>query len=187
MRIVAGIAKGRKLTAPKGLDVRPTTDRVKEALFSSIAPRLEGAHVLDLFAGTGALGLESLSRGAASAVFVERSRRTMAVLRENLFRCGLQERSRLLEREAITALRALQRERARFDVVFLDPPYAGPLLVSALFALAASSLLANDGLIVAEHLVGSPLEAPPKLVIALQKRYGNTILSFVQRAQAMPR
>jgi 16S rRNA (guanine966-N2)-methyltransferase len=181
MRIVAGIAKGRKLTVPKGLGVRPTTDRVREALFSSLGARIRGASILDLFAGTGALGLESLSRGAASAVFVERHKAHLSVLSHNIAGCGFADRSRVVDRDSLTALKQLQRENLQFDVVFLDPPYASPLLDRALTFLSESSLLSENALMVAEHPATGPPGPHVGLVIASQKRYGKTILSFVQR------
>jgi 16S rRNA (guanine966-N2)-methyltransferase len=181
MRIVAGIAKGRTLIAPKGLDVRPTNDRVREALFSSIGQRVVGAEVLDLFAGSGALGLEALSRGATSAVFVERSKKAIKYLTQNIDNCGFKPSSRLMARDSIAALGQLEREIHCFGIVFLDPPYMGPLLNRALSAIAESKMVSDDTLIVAEHRIDSPPIAPKGLMIASQKRYGKTILSFVQR------
>jgi 16S rRNA (guanine(966)-N(2))-methyltransferase RsmD len=181
MRIVAGKAKGRTLIAPKGLDVRPTTDRVREALFSSIGQRVVGAEVLDLFAGSGALGLEALSRGATSAIFVERSKKAIKYLTQNIDHCGFKPSSRLMARDSMAALGQLERESRCFDVVFLDPPYTGPLLNLALAVLAASTLISEETLIVAEHVADSPPFMPKGLMIASQKRYGKTILSFVQQ------
>jgi 16S rRNA (guanine966-N2)-methyltransferase len=181
MRIVAGTAKGRKLTVPKGLGVRPTTDRVREALFSSIGARIRGASILDLFAGTGALGLESLSRGAASAVFVERHKAHLAVLGRNIATCGFTDRCRLVDGDSMAALKQLQREGRTFDIVFLDPPYRSLLLERALRFLAESSLLSEQALVIAEHPAGDPPGPLGGLVIASQKRYGKTVLSFVQR------
>ncbi len=186
MRIVAGNARGRRIAVPKGLEVRPTTDRVREALFSSLGRRVIGAGVLDLFAGTGALGLESLSRGATFAVFVEQAKRTRDILIQNIARCGFQASSRILGMEAVSALRKLrklQQQEPRFDLVFLDPPYAGPMMDRALSCLAESPLLGDDVLIVAEHPADNPPTAPRGLEIASHKRYGKTILSFVQRTR----
>ncbi len=183
MRIVAGLAKGRKIEAPKGMDVRPTTDRVREALFSSIAFRTKGALVLDLFAGTGALGLEALSRGAASCVFVDSSRKSVALIKSNIAACGFERNVQIIERDALIALRHLKSKGVAFDLVFLDPPYAGPMLEKTLLALAANSLLAEDALVVAEHLNDRPPTLPDGLSITSTKRYGNTALSFVQRSE----
>ncbi|MCC7519434.1 MAG: 16S rRNA (guanine(966)-N(2))-methyltransferase RsmD [Verrucomicrobiae bacterium] len=126
MRVIAGSAKGFGLSAPKHLGLRPTPERVKEAVFSSLAERIPGARVLDLFAGTGAFGIEALSRGAASAVFVEKDGRAMALVAENLRKTRLGERARMFRDDARHALEVLVRERAVFDLVFADPPYFKP-------------------------------------------------------------
>jgi 16S rRNA (guanine966-N2)-methyltransferase len=181
MRIVAGLAKGRRIEAPKGMDVRPTTDRVREALFSSIAFRLENACVLDLFAGTGALGLEALSRGAASTVFVDGARRSIETIRLNIAACGFVSQSKVMERDALIAIHQLKSKGHLFDIVFLDPPYAGPMLEKALLALAKEGILAKDALVVAEHPTEGPPSMPNGLSITSTKRYGNTVLSFIQR------
>ena len=181
MRIVAGLAKGRKIESPKGMDVRPTTDRVREALFSSIAFRIAGSQVLDLFAGTGALGLEALSRGAAAAVFADRSRRSIAMIRRNIAACRLASRATVIERDAASVLTMLRGQNRQFDLVFLDPPYDSPLLEQALRGLDEGRLVAENGLISAEHPAGRPPALPPGFAIASTKRYGKTVLSFVQR------
>lgn len=182
MRIVAGAAKGRKIEAPKGMDVRPTTDRVREALFSAIAFRIHNNRVLDLFAGTGALGLEALSRGAATAVFADRSRQSIEIIRRNIALCGFQARSTVWERDAATTVNRLKAEGRQFDLVFLDPPYESVLLEQSLVALDEAALVAEDGLILAEHPANRPPRLPPGLSIASTKRYGKTLLSFVKRA-----
>jgi 16S rRNA (guanine(966)-N(2))-methyltransferase RsmD len=180
MRIVAGLAKGRKIESPKGMDVRPTTDRVREALFSSIAFCLRDARVLDLFAGTGALGLEALSRGAKSAVFVDRDRRSIDLIKHNIDLCRFADRSTVIILDAAKAVRKLGAEARQFDLIFLDPPYQGPMLEQSLSALKAEGLLAPGGLIAAEHPSGRPPVLPVGLSIATTKRYGKTVLSFVR-------
>jgi 16S rRNA (guanine(966)-N(2))-methyltransferase RsmD len=181
VRIVAGTARGKKLAAPKGRDVRPTSDRVREALFSSIGERVRDASVLDLFAGSGALGLEALSRGARRATFVERSRRTMAVVRRNARDLGFVDRARFIEGSALYSLKQLEKEGARFHIVFLDPPYKGTLLGDALLALGKSGILVEGGLVVAEHPAEVPVLVGEEFHILSKKRYGGTVLSFVQR------
>ncbi len=180
MRIVAGSAKGRRIQAPKGTNVRPTTDRVREALFSSLTPRLKHAAVLDLFAGTGALGLESLSRGARLAVFVEHNRNTARILLQNIEICKMMPTSTVIIQEAMAALRRLSKQAAVFDLLFLDPPYQGPMLEKCLAYLGTSSLLAQGALIVAEHPEDKPPNLPRDLQIVTTKRYGKTILSFIE-------
>jgi 16S rRNA (guanine966-N2)-methyltransferase len=179
VRIVAGESKGRRLAAPDGRETRPTPERVREALFSSLGNAVPGAAVLDLFAGSGALGLEALSRGAARAVFVERSRRALPVLRANIASLGCQDRCRVVPGDALKALERLARAGAAFDVVFLDPPYAGDLLGLALAALAGSALLAAGAVIVAEHAASAPLALPAGLVERARRKYGDTAVTFV--------
>jgi len=182
MRIVAGSARGRRIEAPKGVDVRPTTDRVREALFSAITPRLRDATVLDLFAGTGALGIEALSRGAKSAVFVEQSSTTVRILKRNIEVCGVTACARIFKREATTALRQLARTEIVFDLVFLDPPYQGPMLDKVLRILSGISLIHADTLIIAEHPLDKPPTLPRELAIVSTRHYGKTNLSFIENA-----
>ncbi|MFQ5894355.1 MAG: 16S rRNA (guanine(966)-N(2))-methyltransferase RsmD [Nitrospinota bacterium] len=151
MRIVAGTAKGRKLRALRGQSTRPTAERVREALFDILGLRVEGARVLDLFAGTGALGLEALSRGAAEVLFIEKDPVAFRLLGENLVHCGFGARGRLLRADVRGALRSLARKGERFDLVFLDPPYRTGLLGRSLGLLGAGELLKRGAWVVAEH------------------------------------
>ena len=128
MRIITGSAKGRRLIAPEGTDVRPTTERVKEALFSIIQFEIEGRRVLDLFAGTGQLGLEALSRGAAFALFVDQDKRSVEIVKKNVALTGFSAVSEVVQREAVSYLRAAPD---RFDLVFMDPPYGQGLCAAA--------------------------------------------------------
>lgn len=148
MRIIAGAFKGRTLKAPSWDGLRPTSDRLRETLFNVIAARVPGAAVLDVCAGTGAVGLEALSRGAARAVFVERDARAVALIRENLARCGVEGRYAIRRGQAETVL-AVADPDGPFDLVVLDPPYDVPAL-DAIVARAASQL-APGGLLVLEH------------------------------------
>ena len=145
MRIIAGTTKGRRLVGPEGMDTRPPTDRMREAVFSILGPDVEDGAVLDLYAGTGSFGLEALSRGAASAVFVERDRRAVRALRTNIAAVGLGGRV-----VADGVIGALRRERATYDLAFVDPPYtmASPS-VSRVLTLLAGVLA--DGAIVLVH------------------------------------
>ena len=182
MRIVAGQARGRRLTVPKGRKVRPTADRVREALFSTIGSRVSNARVLDLFAGTGALGLEALSRGAASAVFVEKSKSVRAILERNIEDLGFESEAKVVPGDARSALRVLEKDKAKFDVVFLDPPYAGDLLEMTLNALGAPGLLDRNAVIIAEHPRGEKPLLPKSLRIVVTKSYGGTDLSIVEHS-----
>ncbi len=123
MRVITGSAKGFGLKAPRHIGLRPTPSRVKEALFSSLASRIRGARVLELFAGTGAFSIEALSQGAASAILVEKDWRTATLIEENLKKTYLQDKAQLLRMDVCQALERLQRDGARFDLIFADPPY----------------------------------------------------------------
>jgi 16S rRNA (guanine966-N2)-methyltransferase len=180
LRIIAGTARGRRLAAPartrsKPL-IRPTADRAREALFSIIGPAVAGARVLDLFAGTGALGLEALSRGAAFAVFVDRHREAAELVRENIDLCGFADRSLLLQRDLAKGVGFLAELPARdFSLVFLDPPYATGMAARLLAALGTGEHLAAPALVVAEDSPGEELpEASGTLGLFDRRRYGDT-------------
>lgn len=181
MRIVAGSAKGRRLKGLRGTAVRPTADRVKEALFSMLESRvaIAGSTVLDLFAGTGALGIEALSRGASRAVFVERHRPTGRVLLQNLDACGLGSLAEVRCRPVERALGELERESCRFGGVLLDPPYGRGLARRALERIGAGRLLDAGAWVVVEHEVGETLpESCGVLRLTRERRYGKTTLSL---------
>lgn len=173
---------GRRLKAPAGRGTRPTAERVREAVFSILGPPPDGALVLDMFAGAGALGLEALSRGARRAVFVDSSRAAVKVLRDNIASLGVREAT---EVHPTDALRALARLRGPFDWVFIDPPYATDLASSALAALGASELVADDGVVVVEHdRRNAPEPEHGSLVRHDCRRYGDTEVSFYQRTRS---
>jgi len=180
MRIVAGQARGRKLAAPPGREVRPTSDRVREALFSILGPAVRGARVLDLFAGSGALGIEALSRGAAHAVFVDRAGAAVATVRRNLEATGFTARARVVRADALRALDRLGREGAAFDLAFVDPPYSGGLREAALARLVARGVLAAAGRVVVEHATGAEPPVIACLRIIASKRYGGTALTLME-------
>ena len=183
MRVVAGTAKGRRLTAPRGERTRPTADRVKEALFSSLGPRLPGASVLDLFAGSGALGIEALSRGAAHATFVERDRRALSALRGNLEVTGLTERATVVADDVVRTLRDGAPPGAPYDVVCCDPPYAIPPGVLAGVLAALAGHLAPDAVVTVEADRRAPApDWPPGVIADATRRYGDTVI-HVARAE----
>ncbi|MFN8628377.1 MAG: pantetheine-phosphate adenylyltransferase [Candidatus Binatia bacterium] len=188
MRVITGCARGRRLRAAPGMGLRPTADKVKGALFNILESRfsLESAHVLDLFAGSGALGIEALSRGAASVTFVEQAAASLHALRENLKRCGFADRARILPIAVRRALPRLGREAARFDGVLLDPPYAQGLLAYTLAALEAAGVLRHGAWVIAEHHVS---EAPPicaPLRLTQTRHYGKTGLALYIADHSMP-
>jgi 16S rRNA (guanine966-N2)-methyltransferase len=185
MRVIAGSARGRRLATPPGHVTRPTADRVREALFSSIATELEGAVVLDLFAGSGALGIEALSRGAEYAVFVERERRAVRTIFTNLGAARLGARASVLEVDA--ARFCAQPDRRRFprpfDVVFADPPYTTPdtTIAKLLGDLRTAGVLAPDALVVVERDRRDAGGQTPEGFDHLRDRtYGDTVLRYLR-------
>ncbi|MDR3050800.1 MAG: 16S rRNA (guanine(966)-N(2))-methyltransferase RsmD [Oscillospiraceae bacterium] len=181
MRIIGGSAKGRSLSAPPGLATRPTQDAVRESLFNILARHVPGARVLDLFAGSGALGLESVSRGAALAVLVDRAPAAMAVIRGNVARLGFGDRCQCLLCDWRQALTRLDRQGAVFDLVFIDPPYDLVAAGSVCEALTVHGLLAPNALLAVEHRWGAPPQTIPPLHCADTRRYGGTGITFVHR------
>jgi 16S rRNA (guanine966-N2)-methyltransferase len=184
MRIVAGEAKGVRLQVPSGREVRPTSDRVREAVFSSLGQSVRDARVLDLFGGSGALGLEAMSRGASGAVFVERSGMIRKVLETNIATLGYQKRSRVIPGSALGALRRLGGEKERFDIVFVDPPYASDLAQRAVEELAASDLMTPLSIIVVEHKRSKIIHCPKSLQVSTTKRYGDTSITYLRQAES---
>jgi 16S rRNA (guanine966-N2)-methyltransferase len=185
MRIVAGTFRGRRLLAPKGQEIRPTSDRVREAIFSIIGPAVEGARVLDLFAGTGALGLEALSRGASEAVFVDQSVNAVRLIRSNVEICGVMDRVSIIHGTINQALRRLGGQEEAFDLVFMDPPYGKGLVQRTLSDLGGAAR--GGTLVVAEHGVRDllPLLSEEQEWLRVQERkYGDTVVSFFARELA---
>ena len=176
MRVITGSARGRKLLEPAGMEIRPTTDMVKEALFNMIQFDIEGRRVLDLFAGTGQLGIEALSRGAAEAVFCDESPKAVKLVRANLERCGLKARV-----EQGDSLGFLNRG-GKFDLVFLDPPYDTNLLNKALEAIQNVDILNDGGIIICESRREKTLpEMNPPYRKTLARRYGKVCLTVYKK------
>ena len=184
MRVITGSARGRRLKELEGMETRPTTDRVKEAMFSILQFDLEGRRVLDLFAGTGQLGIECLSRGAAQAVFVDRRADAVKLIRENLKVTELTDRARVVAGEAMAFLEG----REKFDLVFLDPPYQTQLLEQTLELVSKIDILSEHGIMICE----SPAERElPPLAPPYEKgreyRYGRIKLTVYRRQGSDPR
>ena len=193
MRVIAGTFKGRRLAVPKGNRlVRPTTDRVKESVFSILQKRVVGANFLDLCAGTGSMGIEALSRSAQHVTFLDRDPRCIAVIKKNLEVCGLTAESEmyyLLCRDVLKGMRALHKRAAAFEVIYFDPPYGAgltdraqrhiELYITALTLLAETALLKIGGILLVEHAKQMDI---PDTVGSLhrdrQTRYGDTVVSF---------
>lgn len=184
MRVITGSAKGRRLIAPKGRETRPTGGRVKEALFSALQPDLPGAHVLDLYAGSGALGIEALSRGAAAATFVDVGRRAVAAIDDNLGATQLDDRATVLALDVRVALRNLAGAATRFDLVVLDPPYRVDMeeLAEVLEGVVA---VTDPGALVRLELSARRVDLvawPEGLVVARTRTYGDTAIVEADRA-----
>jgi 16S rRNA (guanine(966)-N(2))-methyltransferase RsmD len=182
LRVISGAARGRKLLTPKGLRVRPTADRIKESLFNiltTLIGQFTGCRVLDIFAGTGNLGIEALSRGAALALFIDSHRESAHLVSKNLQLLGFTDRGRVVEKEAIAALRSLGMEEGPFHLVFLDPPYRQGLAEKVLEYLSTSRLIAEGSIVVAEF---TPREELPTSFGPLhefdRRIYGDTAIAF---------
>lgn len=179
MRVIAGKARGVQLKTPEGLQTRPTTDRVKEALFSIIQFDIPGTRVLDLFGGTGQLGIEALSRGAKSVVFVDAEKKPCALIKENLRRCRMENDGIVIRSDY---LEYLNRCREIFDIVFLDPPYAEVFLENSLKKLTEIDILQSGGIIVAERPVGKELPWDyPGFSRSRDYKYGKTLLTLYRK------
>ena len=176
MRIVAGSRKGHRIDAPTGVVTRPTGDRVREAAFNLVGP-VDGASVLDLYAGSGAMGLEALSRGAASAVFVESDRDACQTIKRNLDKLGLTG----AEIVCSDALRFLSAERRRFDLILVDPPYDMVESVAVRLALYLPAVVAENGLVVLESSSRDEPQLPP-LELRTSRRYGSARVSLFEAA-----
>ena len=181
MRIIGGNAKGRRLKVPKGQAVRPTSDRVKEALFDILPHDLSGIRLLDLFAGTGNVSIEAISRGAAEVILIDSSEKSGKVIRENLRSVGFTDHANVRITPVSRALRLLTRRGESFDIIFLDPPYQRNWVKACLEAIARGNLLRASGIVVVEH---SAREQPKaeygSLVLKDQRKYGDTWLSFFE-------
>jgi 16S rRNA (guanine966-N2)-methyltransferase len=182
VKVIAGSAKGRNLKfpdLPKGKRLKPLTGQAKEALFNILVAKNGGARFLDLFAGTGSVGIEALSRGAELAFFVEMDRRAVETIRENLDMCGFTDRSEVYCLEAEKAVKVLDRENAKFDIVFIGAPYGSPVLGKVLQVISETKILAGNAVVVAEHSIRDKIEENyTKLSKFRDARYGDTVLSF---------
>jgi len=180
MRIISGTSKGRKLVTPKSQSLRPTSDRVKESIFNILRIEMEGKVVLDLFAGTGNLGIEALSRGAKKAIFVEKGRQAIRLIQKNLSQLGLEEWSEIVPRDANRAIGILKQRGESFDVILMDPPYEKGLIQKTLMKLRSHPIYKKDSILVIEHNKREPL--PVTLAgwnLIRQRQIGDTLISFL--------
>ena len=182
MRVISGKARGVRLKTPDGLQTRPTADRVKEALFSIIHFDLPGARVLDLFGGTGQLGIEAISRGAKEAVFVDQSEKACKLIRENLRLAHMEQEGRVVRSDYLAYLKSTKQ---KFDIILLDPPYAEEFLENSLNLITEIDILQSNGIIVAECSLGKDLPSEfPGFSRSKDYKYGNTVVTLYRKDAA---
>ena len=182
MRVIGGIYGGRRLRTAEGLKVRPTSDRLREALFNILAPQIEDARFLDICAGSGAVGIEALSRGASHAAFIDHSRRACSVIEDNLESLGIADQTNIINREATAALARLIGESREFDIIFFDPPYASKTYLQVMKLLGTGPLLVSNGMVIVEHRAKMPPEAEyGELRVYREVKQGESALAFYAR------
>ncbi|MBR2569689.1 MAG: 16S rRNA (guanine(966)-N(2))-methyltransferase RsmD [Paenibacillus sp.] len=183
MRVISGSARGRTLKAVPGMNTRPTTDKVKEALFSMIGPYFEGGVVLDLFAGTGGLGIEAISRGMDKAIFIDMDTKAIDTIRYNVKVASVESKAEIYRNDAKRALKVLEKRGSQFDLVFMDPPYRYTDADQLLATMIEGQLLGEDAVIVIEH---DSAHQYPETIQSFtswkQAKYGDTTLSLYRRA-----
>lgn len=183
MRIIAGLAKGRKLKVPK-TTLRPLSDQARESLFNILINKTADSVFLDLFAGSGAVGLEALSRGAKLAIFVEKDRKAVATIRENIHDLGFSDRSEVFSVDVSRALNIFQKNNGKFDIIFMGAPYGSPDLISGLKFIGEVGFLSPNGVLIAEHRHKTNLEEEyGSLKKIREQRYGDTVFSFYKETQ----
>lgn len=184
MRVISGSAKGRKLKAPEGLTTRPTTDRIKESLFNIIAGDLYECRFLDLFSGSGGMGIEALSRGAQKAVFVDNNKNSVYVIKENIKATRFEGRAKVLNRDVSSAILMLGSLGEKFDIIFMDPPYNRGFVESTLTYIVKAGILADDGYIIAEQSQEDKIPDVQGLEVFRVKDYKITKMTFLSVAMA---
>lgn len=178
MRIIGGEGRGRKLKAPKGFTTRPTTDRVKEAVFNILGDKVVDAAFLDLFGGTGSIAIEAVSRGARLATTSEKDRTAIKAIEENIRNTGFSDKIKVYKLDAFVLLKMLSNEGASFDIIYLDPPYHQGLAEKALCFLEESSLIAPGGIVVTETSSKDQIKNVNKLSAVKTKKYGDIIITL---------
>lgn len=184
MRVITGTAKGMKLKVPKGLSVRPTTDRVKESLFNILRSKVADARVLDLFSGTGNLAIEALSRGAKEALLLDKSSTSIKSIHDNLVHTHLKDRAKIIQVDALVMLEKLGQEQRSYDLIFCDPPYCKGLVNQVLQCMNIyPDLLTQKGVLIIEHSRQEEVKPGRFFEIVRQETFGITLMSFVQKIE----
>ena len=184
MRVISGTARGKKLSSLEGLTTRPTLDRVKEALFNILQFDLKDARILDLFSGSGALGIEALSRGAKEAVFCDNSHRAIQIINKNLKETRLIDKAKIVNKDYIDAIKQLHKQSQKFDIIFLDPPYKSDYAIKSIEYIIKYNLLAKDGIIIVETDDKNKIEEIEKyeeLEIYDTRKYGIVCIIFIRK------
>lgn len=180
MRVISGSARGLKLKAPKGLNTRPTADRIKESLFNIIANDLYDINFLDIFSGSGGIGIEALSRGAAQAVFIDSSKESVEVISENLKAARLYDKARIIKSDVFSAVSRLGGEKRKFDIIFMDPPYGKGLVEETINAVKKADILAENGFIIAEQASDEPDILIEPFNVFRVKNYNKIKMTFIE-------
>jgi len=184
MRVIAGSAKGTKLIAPNGTETRPTVDRIKETIFNIIAPMIYDSAFLDLFSGTGAIGIEALSRGAKYAVFVENNKDCIVIMSKNLDNAKFVDRAQIVNATCESAIRNFTLQNKKFDIIFLDPPYNKNCAEQTIEAIMNGGILNDEGLLIVEQATTEPKPIFNSLEIVKEKKYKTTSVYFLKKLDA---
>ena len=174
---MGGSARGKRLRGPSGFKFRPTTGRVKEFIFSYLGEEVEGARVLDLFCGTGSLGIEALSRGAKEIIFVDKSLQSLKILEKNLEDCGFTDRTRILRKDVFRLLRRMGKEGEKFNLILADPPFKDSLRGQIVRAVDENNLIKHEGFLILEHEFHDPDPREHEMKLLKQRRFGHCVVS----------
>lgn len=180
MRVISGYAKGHKLVAPKGFDTRPTTDRIKESLFNIISNDLDEIYFLDLFSGTGSIGIEALSRGADKAVFVDYSKECQEIIIKNLKSVKLYDKAVVIRSKVINALYDIQKNNMKFDIIFMDPPYGANYIEETLKVIFNANILTDNGYVIVEQAIKDNFPYINGFNVFKTKDYKTTKMTFIK-------
>ncbi len=183
MRVIAGSARSLKLVTVDSMDTRPTTDRIKETLFNVLSPDIPGSNFLDLFSGSGAIGIEALSRGADRAVFVENGRKALECINKNLDFTKLKDRAQILSADAVSSVSTLERQKDVFDIIFMDPPYGRLLERDVLVRLSGSDIVSDETIIVVESDLDTEFDYLEEIGLEIYKikKYKTNKHTFIYR------